>query len=245
MCISAAIGAVGSIAGGLIGSRGANRAGDAQASAAQDAAAVQQYMYDQSREDMLPAMQAGNQARNALAFEMGIGARPYLPYWSEENNGWMVPGLETNFGTDWDAAKYALGGNDRYQGFEASPGYEFMQQEGSRAIDRSAAARGGLNSGATMRAQQRYGQGLAAQEYGNYLNRLAAMSGTGQTAASNIGSLGASSAANQGNALMAGGQARASGYMGQANALSGMVGNLSGAAGGMFGPSPFPQMWNP
>jgi hypothetical protein len=48
----------------------------------------------------------------------------------------------------------------------ADPGYEFRLTEGINALDRAAAARGLLSSGRVMREVQRYGEGLAAQEYG-------------------------------------------------------------------------------
>lgn len=56
--------------------------------------------------------------------------------------------------------------------FRADPGYQFQLQQGQQAIDRSAAARSGVNNGATLKATQRFGQGLADQQYGNYLQRL-------------------------------------------------------------------------
>lgn len=52
------------------------------------------------------------------------------------------------------------------------PGYQFAQQEGSRAIDRSAAARGMDQSGRTLKDLNRFGTGLADQTYGNQLQRL-------------------------------------------------------------------------
>ena len=121
------------------------------------------------------------------------------------------------------------------------PGYAFRLKEGQQALDRSAAARGGLISGGALKAAQRYGQEMGSQEYGNAYNRaltsynagvnrestgynrLAAMSGIGQTAANTIGGAGQTMASNvgnaymqsgvnQGNALLAGSQARASAY---------------------------------
>lgn len=105
-----------------------------------------------------------------------------------------------------------------YSAFYKSPGYDFRLNEGINALDRSAAARGRLYSGAQMKGINNYAQGVASEEYNNYANRLAALAGVGQTAATNTASLGAQTAGNVGNALMQGGQARASGYLGQANA---------------------------
>ena len=55
--------------------------------------------------------------------------------------------------------------------FEQSPGYQFQLQQGLQGIQNSAAAQGGLLSGGTLKALQKYGTGLAAQDYGNAYNR--------------------------------------------------------------------------
>jgi hypothetical protein len=51
------------------------------------------------------------------------------------------------------------------------PGYAFRLSEGQKALDRQAAARGGLISGGALKAAQRYGQEMGSQEYGNAYNR--------------------------------------------------------------------------
>lgn len=97
------------------------------------------------------------------------------------------------------------------------PGYAFRLKEGQQALDRQAAARGGLISGGALKAATRYGQEMGSQEYGNAYNRaltkynadvnrettgynrLAAMSGTGQTAANTIGAAGQNYATGAGN----------------------------------------------
>jgi len=58
--------------------------------------------------------------------------------------------------------------------FQADPGYAFRLSEGMKALDRTAASRGGLLSGATLKGAQRYGSDLASQEYGNAYNRFQA-----------------------------------------------------------------------
>ncbi len=126
-----------------------------------------------------------------------------------------------------------------YSAFFKSPGYEFRLEEGTRALDRSAAARGMLMSGGQMRALTRYGQGLASSEFNTYANRLASMAGIGQTATQATGALGSAAAgqvAGQTNALgqtiLAGGQAQAEGIIGSSNA---MIGGFQGAAGAIGG----------
>ena len=54
----------------------------------------------------------------------------------------------------------------------ALPSYQFDQQEGQRAVDRSAAARGMDASGRTLKDLTRFGTGLSDQTYGNQLTRL-------------------------------------------------------------------------
>ena len=51
------------------------------------------------------------------------------------------------------------------------PGYAFRLKEGQKALDRQAAARGGLISGGALKAAARYGQEMGSQEYGNAYNR--------------------------------------------------------------------------
>lgn len=110
--------------------------------------------------------------------------------------------------------------------FRGSPGYQFRMDQGVKAIDRGAAARGMLGSGARGQALMRYGQDYASSEYGQEFNRLAALAGIGQTATSQGIASGNAYATGGGQAIQAGGAARASGYVGQANALNNGINNL-------------------
>jgi hypothetical protein len=144
--------------------------------------------------------------------------------------------------------------------YQADPGYAFRLSEGQKALDRSAARRGGLISGGALKAATRFGQDMGSQEYqGAYgramdmynsrvnqantgYNRLAALAGVGQTTASNIGASGQTYASgagpqmyqqgvNTGNALIAGQQARESMYGNVGSALGKYLGS-SGSGGG-------------
>jgi hypothetical protein len=119
--------------------------------------------------------------------------------------------------------------------FRADPGYAFRLSEGQKALDRQAAARGGLISGAALAGAQRYGQDMASQEYLNAFNRyqterqaklgpLQSLAGVGQSAVNQLGQAGQNYATNAGEALTSGAAARASGYVGAANALTGALG---------------------
>jgi len=104
------------------------------------------------------------------------------------------------------------------------PSYQFRLGEGMKALDRQAAARGGLISGGALKAAQRYGQDYASQEFGNAYNRLASMAGLGQTATGAMGNAAGNYATNQGQNYMGAANARASGYVGGANAVTGGLG---------------------
>jgi hypothetical protein len=84
------------------------------------------------------------------------------PYGSAKFGG--VPGY------DPASAMRNFGASD----FQADPGYAFRLSEGMKALDRTAASRGGLLSGATLKGAQRYGSDLASQEYQNAFNRYQA-----------------------------------------------------------------------
>jgi hypothetical protein len=115
--------------------------------------------------------------------------------------------------------------------FFESPGYQFRRQEGTRSIERSAAARGGAFSGNALRALAEFNSGLASQEFGNYFNQLASIAGIGQTATNQTAAYGADHAANAGRNALAAGEARASGIIGQGNAIGQGVSDLAGAYG--------------
>jgi len=126
--------------------------------------------------------------------------------------------------------------------FTADPGYGFRFSEGQKALDRQAAARGGLMSGGALKAATRYGQEMGSQEYSNAYNRfrdtqglrrnaLAGVVGFAPTAAGSMAASGQSYATgagpqmyqqgvNTGNALIAGQQARESSYGNLGSALS-------------------------
>jgi hypothetical protein len=135
-----------------------------------------------------------------------------------------------------EASRYTPFSMDQFQ---QDPGYAFRMREGLKALDRSAAARGGLLGGNQLRGVTQFGQDLASQEYTNAFNRyqseraarlnpLQSLAGMGQsnaaTMAQQAGQFGQNMAEN---ALMRGNM-RASGYAGIANAAtSGISGYLN------------------
>ncbi len=71
-----------------------------------------------------------------------------------------------------------------------STGYQFRLGQGISAIEQSAATRGLLSSGSTLKGLAEYGQGLASSEFQNYLQALSGAEGTGLSAAYNVASQG-------------------------------------------------------
>jgi hypothetical protein len=135
-----------------------------------------------------------------------------------------------------NAAREASGGGNQlagpdYSAFYQSPDYQFRLTEGLNAVQGSAAARGGLYSGNALRGITDYGQGLAASEFGNYVNRQLALAGMGQAATTQAGNAAMTTGTNISNLLVGQGNARASGIIGQTNAIAGGVNDLASLYG--------------
>lgn len=110
-------------------------------------------------------------------------------------------------------------------GYQSDPGYKFRLAEGTKAINASAAARGGANSGANMKALARYGQDYASNEYNNAYNRnysrLSALAGFGNTAANQNSAAGQNYANQMGSIYSSQGNANAANSIAQGNAING------------------------
>jgi len=216
---AASIAAGGSILGGVIGSSGARSAARAQERAAQEQLALQREVFGQQREFLSPYQQGGLTGQNELMRLLGLGGDPT----SQDYGSLARPFSQTDF--------------------EADPGYGFRMAEGMKALERSAAARGGLLSGSTLKGIQRYGQDLASQEYQNAFQRYQAerqaryaplqnLLASGQNAAGALSGAAGGYGAAGGQAMSDIGAARASGYAGSANALSSALSGVAGAAQG-------------
>jgi len=137
--------------------------------------------------------------------------------------------------------------------FKADPGYAFRLSEGMKALDRTAASRGGLLSGATLKGAQRFGSDLASQEYANAFNRFQAnrasqsgefqnafnrfqaertgtlnpfqsLAGVGQSSANTLTNASGQFGQQIGSNIIGAGNAMAAGQVGSANAIAGGVG---------------------
>ncbi len=196
----------------LIGASASRGAAASQEQAAQQASDTQRAIFERQVELQEPFRQAGLAGQNRLLQLLGLGEDKTAP----------------GFG------KYATAefGADK---FKADPGYAFRMSEGMKALERSAAARGGLLSGATLKGTQRYGQDLASQEYQNAFNRYQAeragtlnpyqaLAGTAQTSANVLGGQAGQLGQQLGSNIIGAGNAAAAGQIGAANAIVGGLG---------------------
>lgn len=200
------------VASAAIGYVGSQKASSAQQRAAEKASDTQAYIFERQAELQEPFREAGLKGQNRLLELLGL---------SEDRT---VPGF----------GKYATA-EFTPEKFRADPGYAFRMSEGMKALERSAASRGGLLSGATLKGTQRYGQDLASQEYTNAFNRyqaeragtlnpLQSLAGTAQSSANVLTGAAGTLGQQLGSNIIGAGNAQASGYMGGANAIAGGVG---------------------
>jgi hypothetical protein len=124
------------------------------------------------------------------------------------------------------------------QFLQMDPGYGFRLSEGMKALDRQAAARGGLISGAALKGAQRYGQDLASQEFGNAYNRLARLAELGPSSAGVMNSLGQNYATGAGSVYGQLGETGANAALTRGSTYSGGLNQLSRLAGQYFGQLP-------
>jgi hypothetical protein len=210
--ITGTIAAVATVGSSLIGSSASGKAANAQQQAAAQASDVQRDIFERQVELQEPFREAGLKGQNRLMELLGL---------SEDKT---APGY----------GKYATAefGMDK---FNADPGYAFRMSEGMKALERSAAARGGLMSGATLKGITRFGQDAASQEYQNAFNRYQAeragtlnpyqaLSGTAQTSANTLTNAAGTLGQSLGSNIIGAGNAQAAGQIGSANAIAGGLG---------------------
>jgi hypothetical protein len=199
------------VANALIGSSAARSAASTQAEAQQRALDLQALQYQQQRADLQPFVSAGTTAQNRLLDFMGLS----------KNTGAEGFGRYTK---DFSMSD-----------FEADPGYGFRLAEGQKALERNAAARGGLISGGALKAAARYGQDMGSQEYtnaynryqtnrANQLNPLFNLTASGQASATNQATAAGNYGAQAGQGMTNIGAANAAGTMASANALGNALG---------------------
>ena len=178
--------ALGSAAAGGLSYLGSQQAGRAQQQAAQTSGMygllAQQQALQQAREMAEKGAAAGREfygkGREDLLGQAGLGEAAGREFYGQ-GVGFQQPYMQAGAGAaNQLASLYAPGGEYMRQPtleeLQMDPGYAFRFREGQRALEQSAAARGGLLGGGTGKALARYGQEAGSQEYQNAYARFMA-----------------------------------------------------------------------
>lgn len=183
---------------GVVGAGASLMGGKMQADSTAAASAQQKAMYDQTRSDLMPFQQAGQQGTNMLVQQLPDLTKPII----------------------MDEAT-----------LRQTPGYQFNRNQGLKATQNVAAARGLGASGAALKGAAAFATGLADSTYQNQFtnavtnqtnayNRLMDVAKLGESAAAQTGSFGTQTAQSIGQNTIAGGTAQAAGLVGAGNALT-------------------------
>jgi hypothetical protein len=231
------------VGGAVIGGVASNMAAGKQASAANKATDLQTAQWQTTQDNLAPYMNLGNAAINPLLTAMGY------KYTKNADGTYSINGTDSS---NILQQKYGNFTAPTAAQAESTPGYQFTLQQGLKATQNSAAARGLGTSGAALKGASGYATGLADSTYNdvynralqtynanantfntnynvaaNNVNRLQGLVGNGQNAAATTGSLGAATANSIGNTLTGSANASAAGTVGTANALSGALNNYA------------------
>ena len=204
---------IGDITGSNQAAKGAEKAAEAQIQSAQGA------------NDLLGRINGENQAYLSPYRNLGTGA---------------VNQLAAMIGLNPDGTRSTIGFDT--SAITSLPGYQFGLDQGQQAMQRQLAASGMGSSGAALKAAQRYGQGYAQQQYGNYMNQLQALAGMGQNAAAQTAQFNQNYGGAASDNLTGMGNARASAYIARGNTgvqnfnnlmkMAGMAASAMGGSGG-------------
>lgn len=216
-------------------SAGTSLLGSSQSSsAAKQASDLQKQMYYQTRSDLSPYTSAGTNVLGDLTSLAQSGA--------------------TGGGPDYvTQASQNLPGQMTQAELEQTPGYQFTLNQGLKATQASAAARGLGVSGAALKGAATYATGLADSTYQNQFNnaqtrfndyinlntaqqgnltnqynRLQGVANLGESAGAQTGVTGAQLSNAAGNYLNQAGQATQAGTQGTGNTLANALSNYAG-----------------
>jgi hypothetical protein len=236
----ALLGGGSSLVSGGLGFLGSQQAGRAQQQAAQTSGLfgliAQQQAQQQAREMSEKGAAAGREfygrGREDLLEQGRLGEAAGREFYGQ-GIGFQQPYMQAGAGaTNQLAALFAPGGEFMRQPTQAElemdPGYAFRFQQGQRALESGAAARGGLLSGGTGKALARYGQEAGSQEYQNAYSRFMANRAAATQGLQNLAGTGAGAA---GAATGLAGQT-GSNIMAQRFGLGSNLGTMAGNAGG-------------
>ncbi len=227
--VAAAVAA--SVGSAVIGGVTSMSAANTASGAAKDAAALQAEQFATTRGDLLPYNTAGQAVLGDLTSLAQSG-----PYGGGKNYLAMA---EQNLPLNMTQAQ-----------LEATPGYQFTRDQGLKATQSAAAARGLGVSGAALKGAATYATGLADSTYTNrfneaqtrysdifnlntgqqtnlqnQFNRLSGVASLGESAAAQTGALGTAAAKTEGQGLMSAGGYQAAGIQGVGNSVNSGISN--------------------
>ena len=198
------------LVGGLISADASKSAANTQAGAAGAATAEQAREFDAEKEALAPYRDFGAAALPTLRTALGLSGG--------------------------DTSSSTFGTLTKPFSFDVSqdPGYQFRLNEGTKALENSAAAGGTQLSGATLKELLKYGQDYASGEYNAAFQRdqatkaqlygmLSGAVGVGSGATTTQVQAGQNTASNIGSNIIDAGNASAAGRVGVANAVSGAL----------------------
>jgi hypothetical protein len=216
--VGAGIGAAATVASSAMQSNAINKATRTSAQAADKSLAVQPQQYGETKANNAPFLATGTSALGKLAQIYGLD--------SVDDSGFTIPG----------EAQPQL---DPNADFYKSPDYQFALNEGTKAINASAAARGMTDSGATRKAQIKYASNLASGSFNGYAGRLMELAGIGQSAANSQAGAGQDYANSYTNTVTNAANNQANAALAQGANYGSALQEIAGAARYSLGKNPF------
>lgn len=199
--VGGVVAGVGAIGGGLLGASAADKAAKAQQGGQQQSLDWIKNVYGNTGANLQPFIGAGQSALGSLL------------------NFYGLPG-----GTPGKAGGAAAG----FSQFQNTPFYQFPLQQANLATSRALASSGLTGSpGAIGRDIGQLNAGYASSGLGQYLAGLQGLSGSGQNAAGQLGSIGVGTGAQIGAAYTNMGNAGAQGIMNSASSINQGINNAS------------------
>lgn len=188
------------------------------------------YLSSKAAGDAADKQAASSQYANDLQYQMYNQQR-------QDQTPWREAGMRALSGMENADYSRDFGPND----MQLDPGYQFRLSEGQKALERSAAAKGSLQSGGFMKGLTDYSQGAASQEYGNAYNRfnsdrdrrfgrLSTLAGYGNSANAALNQAGQYAATNIGNISTSNANAQGAAGIAQSNAWGGAMNGIGNNA---------------
>jgi hypothetical protein len=249
--IAAGVGAAASIGGAAIASGAQKKSAKTAANSAQQTTAANNALardiYNQNAARLDPYAAQGLPAGQTINAMLGLGApqtAPQAQFGPASGSPMGVNALSGAFPGEMDespimrqqygapqpvpataAQPNPQGG---FRGYIANSDYAFNLGEGMNALNHGYAARGGLESGAAMKAMERFRQDLQRGYRGEYMDRLFQQQGIGLSGASALAGVGQGFVNNVTNNNNNAASVTANAALARGNATAGLWGNIAG-----------------